>query len=320
MSSVATSNPVPGGRLPDFFVVGHPKSGTTALHTMLCMHPQVCMPIKEPLFFAEDVRSRYQVPRTSTYNSLRDYLSIFDAAGDGQITGEASPEYLASRTAPTELARLVPNAKIIALFREPAAFLYSLYVEAVNAGREFEHNFRDAILSGHDGVLPRRDDAQGSGRYLYLTDYTKQLRRYHRAFGAERVLTLIYDDYLADNEATVRRVWRFLELPDDVAFTPVRVRGTRVPRRPTMFRWLQIVRMGHGSVGRIAKVAAKVVLPRRFRRNLLDRIWTGYQLVDPPPAPAAFMAELRGWLTPEVQAFGDYLKRDLIALWGYDHT
>src|SRR5579872_578348 len=45
------------GRLPDFFVIGHPKCGTTALYAMLKRHPQIYMSdVKEPQFFAGDLR------------------------------------------------------------------------------------------------------------------------------------------------------------------------------------------------------------------------------------------------------------------------
>ena len=48
------------GRVPDFFIVGHPKCGTTALYEMLRRHPQIYMPdLKEPRFFAPDLRARF---------------------------------------------------------------------------------------------------------------------------------------------------------------------------------------------------------------------------------------------------------------------
>ena len=50
-------------RIPEFFIVGHPKSGTTALYEMLRTHPQIYMPeLKEPAYFATDLRTRFQRP------------------------------------------------------------------------------------------------------------------------------------------------------------------------------------------------------------------------------------------------------------------
>src|ERR1019366_7608651 len=80
---------VTGGRVPDFFIVGHPKSGTTALYEMLRAHPQIFMPeVKEPVYFATELprrAHRYQAPA-----KLEEYLTLFEPAGPEQIIGEAS--------------------------------------------------------------------------------------------------------------------------------------------------------------------------------------------------------------------------------------
>src|SRR3977135_4210694 len=95
-----------GQRLPDFFIVGHHKSGTTALYAMLRRHPEIYMPgIKEPRYFASDLRALVRRPerrlRTETFD---EYLSLFQAAAPGQRVGEASPSYLRSHTAAAEIA------------------------------------------------------------------------------------------------------------------------------------------------------------------------------------------------------------------------
>src|ERR1700733_5877159 len=87
-----------GGRVPDFFIVGHPKCGTTALYEMLRAHPQIYMPdFKEPWFFAHDMRPRFQPVRSGTVpDTLERYMSLFAAAAPGQRVGEASSSYLRS--------------------------------------------------------------------------------------------------------------------------------------------------------------------------------------------------------------------------------
>src|ERR1700754_4472180 len=86
-------------RVPEFFLVGHHKSGTTALYQMLRRHPQIFMPqLKEPRFFAADLREL--VPSTPQQpDTLEQYLALFEDARPGQLTGEASPSYLRSSTA-----------------------------------------------------------------------------------------------------------------------------------------------------------------------------------------------------------------------------
>src|SRR5260370_39765533 len=111
-------------RRPDFFIVGHAKSGTTALYEMLRGHPQIFMPDgKEPWFFASDMRPRFQ-PRAAGAlpQTLGEYLAPFGSAGPGQRAGGASSSYLGPRTAAAEIAAGHPPAAIIAVPPEPAAF------------------------------------------------------------------------------------------------------------------------------------------------------------------------------------------------------
>src|SRR5580704_4668397 len=90
-----------GVRVPDFFIVGHHKSGTSALYEMLKQHPQIYLsPLKEPRFMASDMRERFVQPREHRHpQTLEEYLSLFSDARPEQRAGEASATYLWSRTA-----------------------------------------------------------------------------------------------------------------------------------------------------------------------------------------------------------------------------
>src|ERR1700680_1492993 len=97
MSSEPTlAEPAPRTRIPDFFIVGHHKSGTTALYEMLRRHPQIYMPdLKEPRYFASDLRPALDSPASGRIpRTLEDYLALFAHATVGQRVGEASPSYL----------------------------------------------------------------------------------------------------------------------------------------------------------------------------------------------------------------------------------
>src|SRR5260221_9009903 len=87
-------------RIPDFFIVGHHKSGTTALYEMLRRHPQIFMPdLKEPRYFASDLRALMQPAPGTLPETLAEYLALFAGARDDQMMGEASPSYLRSQVA-----------------------------------------------------------------------------------------------------------------------------------------------------------------------------------------------------------------------------
>src|ERR1700690_1046999 len=184
-------------KVPDFFIVGNPKSGTTALYEILRRHAQIFMPdVKEPWFFASDMRPRFQPARAgSTPTTLERYLDLFDAAGAGQRVGEASSSYLASETAATGIAELRPDARIIAILREPASFLRSLHLQLLHDHVETKKDLRTALsleAARQEGRrVPRRSHLPQLLRYSEHVRYTEHLRRYHAAFPREQVLVLI---------------------------------------------------------------------------------------------------------------------------------
>src|SRR5437588_5962186 len=133
------------GRVPDFFIVGHHKSGTTALYEMLRRHPQIFMPdLKEPRFFASDLRPQFE-PKSSGIapRTWEDYLDLFAAARPEQRVGEASPAYLRSSVAAEAIAAAQPGARCIAILREPASFVRSLHLQLVQEHAELEKDLRE---------------------------------------------------------------------------------------------------------------------------------------------------------------------------------
>src|SRR5271166_6089058 len=111
------------GRIPDFFIVGHEKSGTTSLYKMLRGHPQIFMPdLKEPRYFVTDRRAEGAENEGALPRTLEDYLALFAAAAPEQRAGEASPQYLRSKEAAGLIAEVQPAARIIAILREPTSF------------------------------------------------------------------------------------------------------------------------------------------------------------------------------------------------------
>ena len=110
-----TDQRAPEGRLPDFFIVGQLKSGTTALFEMLRVHPQIYMPPrKEPRFFATEMYERDAPRPGGTPKTLDEYRSWFADAEPQQRIGEASAVYLWSHAAASGIARVRPDARIVA--------------------------------------------------------------------------------------------------------------------------------------------------------------------------------------------------------------
>jgi hypothetical protein len=223
------------GTIPDFFVVGHPKCGTTALHQMLKAHPEVYMPDrKEPWFFAEELHEATPPRPEGTPRTLTEYAEWFTGARPGQIVGEATAYYLWSERAAANIAAVNPDARIIAILREPASFLHSLHLQLLEQYTEVEPDLGRAIE-----LEQERREGSSIPRYTYFPRmllysdfirYTEQLQRLHAVFPPEQVKVLIYDDFRADNESVVRDVRRFLGVDDAAPVQTLEANPTVRPR------------------------------------------------------------------------------------------
>ncbi len=311
-------------RVPDFFIVGHAKSGTTALYEMLRRHPEIYMPDgKEPWFLASDMRPRFQRSTIGAPpQTLDEYLGLFASAAPGQRVGEASSSYLWSRTAAQEIAEVQPDARIIAILREPASFLRSLHLQLLQTHVEVKKDLRRAIsleAARREGRhIPRRSHRPQLLQYSDHVRYVEQLRRYHARFPAEQVLILIYDDFRSDNEGTVRKVLRFLEVDETYPIEVLTANASILTRSQRLDDLVHAVSVGRGRFSRPAKAAIEAITPRRVRRPTLRLTQRRVVYGEPPPPDEAFTAHLRRRFKPEVEALSEYLDRDLVELWGYD--
>jgi hypothetical protein len=315
------------GRLPDFFIVGHGKCGTTALHQMLVRHPRIHMPVKEPRYFAPDRRTRYWRPASSMRKhptTLEGYLALYAGARPDQRIGEATPTYLRSTLAAGNIAAVQPNARIIAILREPASLLRSVHLQAVRNYDETEKDFGRAIVledSRREGKnIPRLSQFPQVLMYSELVRYVEQLRRYRAVFGPEQILVLIYDDFRADNEGTVRQVLRFLDVDDTLPVPPVELDTLRTPRYVWLDQVMRVSAMARRTApgAKLTKGLIALAPPPLRDSATREQLARRIRYIETPPPDQRLMLELRRRFKPEVEATSEYLGRDLVALWGYD--
>lgn len=194
--------------LPDFLILGAQKAGTTALYAYLRWHPDITGPsFKEVSFF-----DRHYA------HGERWYRAHFPVRRR-TLVGEASPSYLFHPQAPERVARMLPNARLIALLRNPAERALSHYQHEVALGRE-PLSFEDAIDQEDErmgGELERmlRDPSYFSRAWWNFTyvargRYAEQLERWFASFPREQLLVLLTDELAADTAGTYRRVLGFL--------------------------------------------------------------------------------------------------------------
>jgi Sulfotransferase domain len=309
-------------RVPDFFIIGQPKSGTTALYEILRRHPQIFMPArKEPVFLASDLHSGLWSTVPGRPRTLADYLALFTPARAEQRVGEASTVYLWSHAAAANIAQLAPRARVIAIMREPASFLRSLHLQLLQNHIETENDLGRAIAlepARRDGrLLPSNCSFPQALLYSERVRYLEQLRRYDTRVPKEQILVLAYDDFRSDNEATVRKILRFLDVADELPVERLDANPTVQVRSKRLEDLLRVAPVQNGMLPRAAKSAVKAVTSRRVRHGALRLARQRLLYTEPPPVDHELMLSLRRRFKGEVVALSDYLGRDLVSLWGY---
>ncbi len=183
-------------RLPDLVVIGAPKAGTTTLAGWLAAHPQVAMSATKELEFLDLYWSR----------GTEWYRSQLPEAEPATVVGEATPTYLGHPDAPARAAQALPDARFVAVLREPVARAWSNY-----------WFFRSLGVERRSWPAALRAEAAGRSRadYLGRGRYAAQLGRWEAAVGRDRLLVLLFDDLQADPVGFFAQVCRFAGVRDD---------------------------------------------------------------------------------------------------------
>ena len=166
------------GPLPDFVIVGAMKAGTTSLAGNLKQHPKIFMPRREVRFFNEH------------WHEGVDWYRAHFRDDAGRVCGEKTPEYMRANRYMRRLHRVLPDAKIIVLLREPVARLLS----------EMNHRMQTGTLPPTDRIdeaYVRRHvlgDPLRGRRMLERGFYAKHIRENVRPyFPRDRVLISVTD-------------------------------------------------------------------------------------------------------------------------------
>lgn len=205
------------GRKPDFFIVGAPKCGTTALDVFLGAHPEIFMARrKESHFFASDM------PPTAHIRDPVRFNQLFEGIGAEKRVGESSVWHLASTEAAGNIHRFNPEAQIIVMLRNPVEMIPSLHSQLIFEGYESVRSLSEALAleparrEGHH--LPPNAPVPLQLQYRNAASYASQLRRYFDCFGRDRVHVILYDDFATAPEKVFEGVLAFLQV--DPHFRP----------------------------------------------------------------------------------------------------
>jgi len=207
---------------PDFLLIGAARSGTTALYKYLSQHPEIFMPtsIKEPNYFAyEGLDLQIQGPGADFINNSvttpEAYEALFQEAKDSQIKGEASPLYLFEPRTPKRIKSLAPNAKMIAVLRNPIEQAYSHYMYATKLRVETEPDFVKVLGMEDERIAKNWQPLFG---YSSFPRYGTQFKRYLEHFPREQFLIETYEDFSKSPIGVMQRMFDFIGA--DASFEP----------------------------------------------------------------------------------------------------
>jgi hypothetical protein len=289
--------------LPNLFILGAAKAGTTTLFEQLRQLPEVYFPFsKEPLFFSQD--GLYQ-------KGLSWYADTFYKEAKGfPVRGDASPHYLywGEKVAP-RLAQAYPEPpKMIVMLRDPVARAYSWYWNMVREGNE-TLPFEEALACEKDRLQANRTELekQGSMKFGYVqgSRYATQLKPFLDIFPRENFHFILHEDLQESLPNTMKQVLAFLGLDvEQRHFGSLQSNPAAMPRSMTLQRWLR----KQSTWREWLKPIIPIKLRYRMKEKLLQM---NLRESSYPPINPETAAELRDQLADEVIQMQDIIQRDL---------
>jgi len=214
---------------PDFIILGEAKCGTTSLYRYLNQLPVILgADVKEPNNFREYGGSPlFCKQHFPTYATL-----AYHQARHGAVrVGEASAEYFSKPNLPKTIHGLLPDVRLICLFRDPVKRAYSDWQMLTRANREHrpfeeivDHSLTFLSNPDHEVVLEALDHLEYHPlRYVARGLYHRALIRWMNTFSPDRILCLLSEDLFSDPADTLQRVTAFLGVQaecDSLEFSP----------------------------------------------------------------------------------------------------
>lgn len=286
-------------RKPNFFIVGAPKCGTTALAQYLMEHPEVFIPRRKEIFYFNTDINRHDCA------TMEQYLEYFSDADDRhKAVGEASTFYLYSEDAVPNILRFNPEAQFVVMLRNPVEMAVAYHAEEVHY---FHENVRDFATAWHlqterraGRSIPATCPDRKLLMYADVCALGTQLDRLWERVGKDRVLVVLLDDLHKQPDRVYRRVLEFLDVDDD-GRSEFPVVNPRKSQRSVSL---------HSALARLSSVRKRIALERNFGvLEFMVRVNT--QRARKRDVSPAIKETLVECFRPEIRKVEDMLERDL---------
>ena len=310
--------------LPNFFLVGTGKAGTTSLYHYLRQHPQIFMSrIKEPCYFAAEIRpenlspvylrhilrqsrksgdilgsGKQLKPAGWIVSEWEDYLRLFQDATNEAAIGEATVSYLWSKTAAENISRRLPDAKIVILLRDPSERAFSQYLHLLATGMThctFRQHVERSLQSRDEKMSPYHP-------FLEAGLYHDQVKRYLERFPRENIRIYWYEDDWRRPDQLLHDLFQFLEIDSTFrADTSQR----RLQRSAPRFRYMNRVVKGFEITRAIGDL-----LPAKARKSVRDFLYHHGAVLKMDTEDRRFLV---GYYREDILKLASLVNRDLSA-------
>ncbi len=222
--------------LPNFLIIGVPKSGSTSLQSYLNQHPEIYLAsqtppdyIREPDFFSgyqEDGGFKLTIalskmsPKPVTMSA---YLDLFSGATSETAIGEGS-FYLYSDNARKMIKKFIPDCKFIIILRNPADRAYSHFLHRRLRGIEPHVDFEQAISVR---LIFEADYGDSEFDYTLAGFYYNKIKNYFDTFAKDQFKIILYDNWKDNNELILKEIFEFLNVDPNVNIDTSKKLNTR---------------------------------------------------------------------------------------------
>ena len=292
---------------PDFFIVGAPKCATTALYSYLKDHPDIFMPEKkEPHYFAQELSDYFVHTRDEN-----EYFDLFKDADENQNCGEASVMYLRSPSAVRKILDYDPQAKCIAMVRNPVDAVISMHLQNIKSRHEDQIEFMKAWNLQEERAqgkqVPKRCTDPDMLQYGELFALGSQLERFLKTVPEDQRLVIVYDDFKNDTKAVYEKVINFLGLKAEADKGFEVVNPTTRHMSPLLEKRLAKIKYNH--VPLIGPLL--YFLHRCYIYWIRPVLRPGFKPTPPTKPPADVYAMLESYFEPEIRKLEGLLDRSL---------
>tara|TARA_B110000438_G_scaffold10047_1_gene10236 strand:- start:1490 stop:2356 length:867 start_codon:yes stop_codon:yes gene_type:complete len=221
--------------LPDFIIIGTARSGSTSLYYNICQHPCVLSAAYDELGYFD---SNFHLG-LNWYRSLFPTLFskwIVKRKKQFAITGEDTPFYIWNPLVAKRILKILPNIKLIVLFRNPVDRAYSNYHLGIRAGSE-NLSFEDAIQmelknldKNNDGIKQNVNKYTTPRSYIAKGFYADQIKIWLELFTSEQLIIVSTEDLESNPQETLDKIYDFLEIPKNYKLIPEKQKIASYPK------------------------------------------------------------------------------------------